>query len=899
MVTAVARQHRFGGSTAAQKAGEALRLVEARPRAAQELALAARLQARAEDDRTVLSVAEEALGLAAKKLHEIGVALAHLRAAVRIAERSHLPVRAAEARISLVAVLAYSGDNQAALEEANRAAELLAGADAARLHMQRGMVLQRLGRLDEARESYRQALAVFRRTGDTRWEARLLCNRGVMFAYQGAFQLAEADLRRAERLHASLGEEFAATQVRSNLGFVAGRRGDVPAALSWFDLADEYFRGQGMLDAVGLLDRCEVLLSVRLVAEARQVAGQAVAALERGRMVTDLAEARLMLSQAALLDGDVASARAEAERARRAFAAQGRPAWSALARYASLRASWVGGERSARTLRKASQTATTLGAAGWTVPALDAHVIAARVALELGRLEVARAELAQASRARHRGPVELRSCAWHAEALLRLATGDRRGADSALRAGLRILDRYRAALGATDLRVHVSGHGGDLATLGLKLALEDRRPDRVLTWAERWRASCLRLRPARPSRDPMLASKMAELRQVASQVEEATLAGLNASRLLHRQAALEETIHRRARHVRGLTAAGPADLPAVDALAAALGERVLLELIELEGKLHGVVIDGRRPRLYDLATVEEVTSELAALRFALRRLAHGHGSAASLEAAERAAAYAAARLDDLLTRPLRARLLERPLVVVPTGALHALPWAALPSLAGRPLTVTPAAAFWHAAQGGVAQAGVAGPPRAPASGRTVLVAGPGLPHAVPEIDALALQYPGATLLRHGHATVERTTAALDGADLAHIAAHGSFRADNPLFSFLQLADGRLTVYDLQALERAPTTLVLSACESGLSSVSPGDELMGLASALFALGTRTLVASVVPVPDAATRPLMLTVHRWLRTGLTPSAALAKAQAGAATHGLAAMAAAAGFVCFGAG
>jgi tetratricopeptide (TPR) repeat protein len=899
VVTSVAREDdRFGGLTAAQKAEEALRLVEARPWAAQELALAARSHARAEDDFAVLSVAEEALGLAAKKLHEIGLALTHLRAAVRIAEQSNLKVRAAEARISLVAVLAYSGDNQAALDEANRAAALLAGPNAARLQMQRGVVLQRLGQLDEASESYRQALAVFRRTGDVHWEARLLCNRGVMFAYQGAFQLAEADLRRAERLHVSLGEEFAATQVRSNLGFVAGRRGDVPAALSWFDLADEYFRGQGMLDAVGLLDRCEVLLSVRLVAEARQAAELAVAALERGRMVTDLAEARLMLSQAALLDGDAALARAEAERARRSFSAQGRPAWSALARYASLRASWVGGERNSRTLRKASQAATSLGAAGWTVPALDAHVIAARVALELGRLDAAREELAHASRARHRGPVELRSCAWHAEALLRLATGDRRAADSALRAGLRILDRYRATLGATDLRVRVSGHAGDLATLGLKLALEDRRPDRVLTWAERWRASCLRLRPVRPSRDPILATNMAELRQIVSQVEEATLAGRNASHLLHRQAALEETIHRRARHVRGPKTTGPDAPPAVNELAAALGERVLLELIELEGNLYVVVIEGRRPRLYNLATVDDVASELAALRFALRRLARGHGRPASLEAAERSAIYAAARLDDLLTRPLRAHLLERPLVIVPTGALHALPWAALPSLAGRPLTVTPAAAFWHGAQGKGAQGAVAGMPRAPVPGRTVLVAGPGLADAVQEVDALAPHYPGAKLLRHKQATVERITAALDGADLAHIAAHGSFRADNPLFSFLKLADGRLTVYDLQTLERAPTTLVLSACESGLSSVSPGDELMGLASALFALGTRTLIASVVPVPDAATRTLMLTVHRWLRAGLTPSVALARAQAGTTSPGIASMAAAAGFVCFGA-
>ena len=50
-------------------------------------------------------------------------------------------------------------------------------------------------------------------------------------------------------------------------------------------------------------------------------------------------------------------------------------------------------------------------------------------------------------------------------------------------------------------------------------------------------------------------------------------------------------------------------------------------------------------------------------------------------------------------------------------------------------------------------------------------------------------------------------------------------------------------HDLEALERAPGRLVLSACDSGLSAVRPGDELMGLAAAMFMLGTRTLAASV--------------------------------------------------------
>jgi CHAT domain-containing protein len=94
---------------------------------------------------------------------------------------------------------------------------------------------------------------------------------------------------------------------------------------------------------------------------------------------------------------------------------------------------------------------------------------------------------------------------------------------------------------------------------------------------------------------------------------------------------------------------------------------------------------------------------------------------------------------------------------------------------------------------------------------------------------------------------------------------------------LTLSDGALTVYDLESLRRAPHTLVLSACESGLSDVRPGDELMGLAAALFALGTATVIGSVIAVADEATVPLMSAFHRHLALGAAPSVALARAQA----------------------
>jgi CHAT domain-containing protein len=149
------------------------------------------------------------------------------------------------------------------------------------------------------------------------------------------------------------------------------------------------------------------------------------------------------------------------------------------------------------------------------------------------------------------------------------------------------------------------------------------------------------------------------------------------------------------------------------------------------------------------------------------------------------------------------------------------------------------------------------------------------------------------------AGAEAVLKALDGASLAHIAAHGEFRADNPMFSHLRLADGPLTVYDLERVSRAPSTVVLSACNVGLSAVHPGEELMGLTAALLGLGTATVLGSVLPADDAATRELMVGVHQRLASGTRPVEALAAAQEAMGDGLDERTATAAAFVCFGAG
>jgi len=827
-------------------------------------------------------LAYRALGLAVRELHDASGAAVHLRRAVREALRYRLAVPAAEARMSLALVLDDLGRPVAALREIDRARAALSGLPLARATMQRAIILRRLGRADEALSGYRVALATFRLHGDLLWQARALTNRGVLRTYQGGLRGAYRDLRAAEELYRKLELPAAVAQVRHNLGFQAARAGDVPAALDWYDQADAYFRDHGA-PAVALLDRAELLLDARLLPEARQLAQAAVLGARRGRLSSLLAQARLLLARVALAAGDPRAARQAAGTARRAFTRQGRPGMAPLARYVEVVAGARLGVPARVALPALRAVAADLHAAGWVVPAWDAWLDAAEFAARLGDCAGAQADLRRAAGAR-RGPARLRARCWYVQALVRLCAGDRAGAKRAAAAGLRQVDAYRASLGATELRAHGGAEAAGLAALRLRLALADGQPRQALAFAQTWRAGALRVEPVRPAADPVLAADLAELRRIGAELAGAPADARRLAGLVRQQRALEESVRTRVWRQRG-AAGRPGTAVPVDTLTAALGPRALVEYLDLDGELHALVAVDGRVRARRLGPAAPVVAEVRALRFAARRLVLGHGSTATLAAARASLAHALSTLDGAVLAPLAPLLAGRELVLVPTGMLHALPWALLPGCAGRPLSVAPSAALWY--RSATAPAG---------AGHTVLVAGPA-PEQVPaEVAALAQVLPGGRVLTGTGAATPAVLAALDGARVAHIATHGAFRADNPLFSHLTLADGPLTVHDLAALRVPPALLVLSACDTGLSAVHPGDELVGLSAALLRLGTRTVVASVGPVGDAATRALMADLHARLAAGQAPAAALAGAQAAApeadrlSTHS---------FLCLGAG
>ena len=222
------------------------------------------------------------------------------------------------------------------------------------------------------------------------------------------------------------------------------------------------------------------------------------------------------------------------------------------------------------------------------------------------------------------------------------------------------------------------------------------------------------------------------------------------------------------------------------------------------------------------------------------------------------------------------------LTIVPHGPLHYLPFPALPGRDGflvekHELRFLPSASILDL----LAR-------RRPPAPQPLLVLGDpdlgnptyDLPGAEAEAWAIAALQPGAVVFLHDKAT--KALIRETGADyrLLHFASHGQFRPDDPLGSRLllagkSLADGQLTAAELYDMRLNADLVTLSACETGLSKVEQGDDVIGLTRGFLFAGARSIVASLWEVSDEATEHLMVAFYRAM-PGQRKSAALRQAQ-----------------------
>ncbi len=816
------------------------------------------------------SIAHQVIGLVERDFGDVRVAVRYLRRAARLARRSGSADREADVLGSLGVAIVQSGRTAAGLAVLADAAARAGGLTAARMRFRRAAVLDVLGRHPEASGEIRRALPTLRRAGDTIWVARTLTLRALIALGQGATERADRDLTEAEKLFATTDQEHDAAMAVHNRGIAALRGGDLPTALTHFDEAARRYQRLGTSSPELSLDRCAALLAAGLAAEALAEADTALRRLDQSRgRATKRAELLVAAAQAALAAGDPRIAQTRATMATRAFTAQHRDRLAVHSRLLGLAARQAAGRPTARLVRQTAALAARLD----PPEASRAYLLAGRAAMALGRPETAKRHLAAAARARRRGPALARANGWLAEALRTEAAGDPARTLAACRSGLAVLHRHRLTLGATELRAQATVHGMELVGIALRACLAGRTgARRLLSWAELWRATTLAVPPVRPPDDAALRAELARYREVTSRLDRAVADGTPTAALHHRRARAEREIR-----AATLRAAGNDNVPNrpldVGALLDELGDGQLVELVPVDDRLYALLCHRGRVRSFPAGNTAEVAAEIGYARSSLRRLAHG--AAARPEETVELLAETGQRLQRLLLGEVARRLGDGPLVIVPPGRLHAVPWALLPLLFARTHEIAPSARTWlRARRGGQ-----------PGADRVVLVRGPGLPTEADEVAAVAELYPSPIVLSGADATTPRVLGALDGCALAHLAAHGTFRADSPLFSALRMADGPLTGYDLERLGRAPYRLVLPCCDSARLATAGSDELLGLAAALLPLGTAGLVGSVVPVDDAAVVQPMVDLHRGLRKGLRMAEALREVRTGAGDEPLA--------------
>lgn len=720
----------------------------------------------------------------------------------------------------------------------------------ARLTYQRGVVLQMKGEPGVSIEAFEAALPAFRESHDLAMTKSALQGLGLQRLVTGDLDGAESALSEALAIAEERGEEPSVSGIKHNLGLVAAYRGDITGALALLlDSEDIYMRLTGS-PAPQHVARCEALISAGLFREARALADEIAKHRRDSGDPEHMANALLVGARAALLGGQFDDAKDTAEEAAAAYESRGRSGEAVDARWIACEARFEIEGPSTDLFRTASEIADVLARENKVAAAAQARLLVGRIAIGLGDDKGAVTALRPVSGVKS-GPIELRLQSRVARARLRRLQGDMRGSDAAARSGLGLIDVYQAALGATDLRMGLERHGRELGSIGLGLALDSGKPRRILAWMERTRARALRHRPVVATNDDRIRQKLGRLRQVEAGLRDPTES--SEPQLRRERRRLQEEV-RFADRLKQADEGTVSDFTVL-ALVELLADRTLVEIGVHDGHLVGVAVRRGRAGRVELGEAAPMLDELRHVRFAMRRAAR---RGRPIDPASMS------RLEEMLLGDLR--IDTEGVVLVPPPSLMAVPWAALPRLRDLVLTVSPSAEMWWRAE------------RRGKSGSGVVVAGgPDLEVAETEITAVGALYPDPTLLPPG-ATVEALRKSLANAATAHIASHATFQVENPMFSSLRFGDGDLNVYDIERLERPPSLVVLSACDSGYTEAGSGDELAGLTSALLSMGTRSVVASVGLVPDSlATSELMVAFHRGLLEGLDPPRALAIARA----------------------
>lgn len=771
------------------------------------------------------------------------------------------------------------------------------------LEMNAGVACRQADRYNEALAAYERGRAIFEKLGDAVQAARMDINRSTVLEKLDRFREA-ASLLEAARA-ALLAQDVALDVARAdlNLAHLAFRRGRYREALEVYGQARDGFAALENEMEVATIDfyRSQVYLVLNLFSEAHELAGRARQAFVEREMARYAIQSVAQQAAAARGLGNVTGALALFDQARSGLEERGETvevAFLDLQRVTLLRQAG----QSQAALDVARSTAETLESHGLIVRLAQAHLTMADCLLDLGQAEDAASLYTTALEVA--GREDLAALAYRAQyglgRVAELSREDKIASEhyeaamahlEAIHRDLRVdefqasfmddkLEVYEAAvrlaLRRNDVEAAFSyveraraGALLDLLSRELKLPIEEGGEllEQLRALRERWHWHASQLKGYTPGKDddpfrsgePMLRTTLRDIEHELGEV--------------WRRLRLEEH--------RYTTLGGAQRLSLGEVQARLPDDTALLEYYAVEDEMFVFLI-----RRHDIQVIElegkadEAEMLIATWRFDLDslRLMLPDLSSAERTALESDGQFYLQQLYQALIAPLCERLVPyNRLVVVSHGPLHYLPFVALHDgreylLERFQISYLPGASLLP-----IETSEVSADLRGLSCPLILAHTDDGqLPHTLGEAQQVADALKGAVVFTEDEATEERLREYGPTCGLLHLATHGAFRADNPLFSWLRLADARLTVRDIYSLRLPHVRLAtLSACETGLGGLRGGD-VLGLSQGFLATGVRSLLLSLWAVDDVSTAQLMVAFYRRLAAGWTKVTALREAQ-----------------------
>jgi CHAT domain-containing protein len=775
----------------------------------------------------------------------------------------------------------------------------------ARLDANVGNILYRQDRFEEALELYQRAYGDFLEIGAPQDVAISLKNTATCQISLNQFPEALATYQQARAYCVTHQMPVLVAVADYNIAYLYYLRGEYTRSLELYRAAREDCGTLGDAYRVALcdLDQSEMYLELNLIEEGAHLAGRAQQSFLELGMGYEAAKAQTNLAISLTHHGQTAVALELFHRARQLFDGENNRAWIAtIDLYQAL--AYHQDQRLDEALQFCQRALDFFAPSPLFTKSVLCQLLLARIHLDRGESAAAKLVcVAALDRLQEDETPALSYQAWYVLGVIEEALGGREAAYRAYLEAHLHLENLRSHLKAEEMKIAFLKDkleiyealvrmclGGDhsQATLETAFAYIEQAKSRSLADLIAFRSQGL---PASRKTERALVDQVNALRGELNwysrniQMLEGRAANLMAPQLVKLRRSARDCEQRLVESLANLRVEDAeygnlqtAGSVPIETIRASLPEGALLVQYYCVGdRFHACLLSRDTLKIVPAGNASDLRRVLQLLRFQLSKFRFGAAYAKHFDRQLLDATNAHLHeFHEQLIAPIADDLKRADhLIVAPHDLLHYLPFHALPDADGvwlgdrYTISYTPSASVYYLCA--TKQAG-------PYEGSLVLgIPDPAAPRIEDEVRAVAGVLPDSQVFEGSAATLQVLRERGARSRFVHIATHGSFRQDNPMFSSISLGDCQLNLFDLYQLNLPCELVTLSGCGTGLNAVVGGDELLGLVRGLLYAGAQGVLVTLWDVNDRSTAEFMKLFYEALKSHKNKARAVQEAMA----------------------